>query len=97
MTAFFGVVIGIGWAFSYILDAQGILYIAIIFALVMNVGAYWYSDKLVIATAGAHEADNVQFLELHRVVEKLGDHGRATETARIYYFRSITECVCNRP
>ena len=71
MTAFFGVVIGIGWAFSYILDAQGILYIAIIFALVMNVGAYWYSDKLVIATAGAHEADNVQFLELHRVVENL--------------------------
>ena len=71
MTAFFGVVIGIGWAFSYILDAQGILYIAIIFALVMNVGAYWYSDKLVIATAGAHEADSVQFLELHRVVENL--------------------------
>ena len=53
----FGVVIGIGFAFSYILDAQGILYIAVIFALVMNVGSYWYSDKLVIATTGAHEAD----------------------------------------
>ena len=71
MVAFFGVVIGIGFAFSYILDAQGILYIAVIFALVMNVGSYWYSDKLVIATAGAHEADSVQFLELHRVVENL--------------------------
>lgn len=71
MAAFFGVVVGLGWYFSYALGEPGILYAAVIFSIIMNVSAYWYSDKLVVATAGAHEADSVQFLELHRVVENL--------------------------
>lgn len=71
MTAFFGVVIAIGWFFSYLLETPAILYIAVIFSIVMNVGAYWYSDKLVLKMSGAHEADSVQFLELHRIVENL--------------------------
>lgn len=71
MTIFFGVVVGLGWFFSYALETPMILYAAVIFSIVMNVGAYWYSDKLVIVTAGAHEADSLQFLELHRAVENL--------------------------
>ena len=53
MTAFLIVVIFIGWAFSYILQAQGILYFAVIFAVFMNVFSYWYSDKIVLKISGA--------------------------------------------
>jgi len=71
MTAFFFVVMGLGWFFSYALDTPVILYIAVLFSIVMNVGAYWYSDKLVLKMSGAKEADPVEFLELHRIVENL--------------------------
>ena len=71
MTAFFVVVMGLGWFFSYALETPIILYVAVIFSIVMNIGAYWYSDKLVLKMSGAHEADPVQFLELHRIVENL--------------------------
>jgi heat shock protein HtpX len=65
------IVIGIGWAVSYVFDNQGILFIAVILALVMNVTSYWFSDKIVVKMAGAHPADERQFSELHNIVENL--------------------------
>src|SRR6185295_9307155 len=44
---------------------------AVVFALVMNVGSYWFSDKIVIAMAGAHVADPAQYPDLNNVVENL--------------------------
>jgi heat shock protein HtpX len=37
----------------------------------MNIGAYWLSDKVAIASAGAKPADPARYLELHRIVENL--------------------------
>lgn len=71
MISFFIVVIGLGWAFSYVFENQSILYVAVGFSLVMNVGSFWYSDKLALATSGAKPADEAQFQELHRIVENL--------------------------
>jgi len=71
MAGFFGVVIGIGWAVSYYFNNPGILSIAVIFALVMNVSAYWWSDKIVVATAGAHPAKDSEYPDLHNIVENL--------------------------
>ncbi len=71
MAGFLGVVVGIGWAISYYFNNPGILVFAVIFAGVMNVGAYWRSDKVVVAMAGAHPADPGTYPELHRVVENL--------------------------
>ncbi|MEK7081432.1 MAG: M48 family metallopeptidase [Patescibacteria group bacterium] len=71
MALFFGAVVGLGWFFSYALNAPGILYAAVIFSVAMNVASYWYSDKLVLKMSGATEADSVKYLELHRVVENL--------------------------
>lgn len=71
MAIFFSIVIGIGWAVSYYYQNPGILFFAVIFAVVMNVSSYWFSDTIVIAMAGAKKADGPQYLELNRTVENL--------------------------
>jgi heat shock protein HtpX len=71
MALFFTIVIGIGWAVSYVFNNQAILFFAVIFAIVMNVGSYWFSHKLVVAMAGAKPASEAEYPELHNMVENL--------------------------
>ncbi len=73
MIVFFGVVVGIAWVFSYVLDSYAIFLGAMIFSLVMNVGSYWFSDKIVLGISGAHELDQSQpeAREIYRLVENL--------------------------
>lgn len=71
MAAFFGVVMAIGWAVSYYYQSPGILYFAVFFAIAMNITSYWFSDKIVVSMAGAHEALEAQYPELHNIVENL--------------------------
>lgn len=71
MGVFFALVIGVGFAMSQYYGNSGILYIAVAFSLVMNVSAYWFSDKVAIASAGAKPADEKEYIELHRIVENL--------------------------
>ncbi|MDP3965658.1 MAG: M48 family metalloprotease [bacterium] len=71
MSAFFLLVMLVGWAISWYMQSPGILWVAVIFALVMNISAYWFSDKVALASSGAKEADSVQYLELHRILENL--------------------------
>jgi heat shock protein HtpX len=71
MAIFLVVVIGIGWAVSYYYQNPGILVFAVIFALVMNVGSYWWSDKLVIAMSRAKLADGPEYEDLNHIVENL--------------------------
>ncbi len=71
MTMFFVLVIALGYATSYIMGSPAFLYGAIILALVMNVGSYWFSDKLVIKMTGAVPATKATHPELWNVVENL--------------------------
>jgi heat shock protein HtpX len=71
MLTFFFVVVGLGWAFSYILGDSTILVFAVIFSLVMNGASFWYSDKIALSASGAKPADEREFQELHRIVENL--------------------------
>ncbi len=71
MTAFLAFVIAVGWFASYYYNSTAILYVAVGIALVMNIWAYWFSDKTAIAQARAYPADENQYRELHRVVENL--------------------------
>ncbi|HVU79878.1 MAG TPA: M48 family metalloprotease [Candidatus Paceibacterota bacterium] len=71
MTVFFFAVIAIGWAVSYYFNEPGLLIIAVIFAIVMNITSYWFSDKIVVSMAGAREAADTEFPDLHNVVENL--------------------------
>lgn len=68
---FLCVVVGVGWAVSWYFNNPGILIIAVIFALVMNVTSYWFSDKIVVKMAGAHPAGEADFPDLHNLVENL--------------------------
>ena len=54
-----------------ILGGRQGLYIAFVFALVMNVGAYWFSDKMVLKMYRAQEVSRAQAPELYDVVESL--------------------------
>ncbi|OGG77801.1 zinc metalloprotease HtpX [Candidatus Kaiserbacteria bacterium RIFCSPLOWO2_01_FULL_54_24] len=71
MTGFLVIVIALGWVVSQVYGNVGILYAAVAFSLVMNVTAYWFSDKIALSSTGAKEADAKQYLEVHRILENL--------------------------
>jgi heat shock protein HtpX len=71
MTAFLLVVIGLGYGVAYIMGDPSILYIAVIFAVVMNVGSYWFSDKLVIKMTGAQPVTKASHPVFWNTVENL--------------------------
>lgn len=71
MTAFLVLVITVGYAVSWYMGSSAFLYGAIIFALLMNVGSYWFSDKIVLSMTGAREATRAEFPDLWNVVENL--------------------------
>lgn len=71
MTMFFVLVIALGYGIAWYLGNPFILYIAVAIALIMNVGAYWKSDKLVLRMTGAQPADPDTHRELINIVENL--------------------------
>ena len=71
MTAFFGIVIGVGWVFAQAYGNPGILYIAVFFSVFMNVASYWFSDKLVLAMHRAKPVEMKEHPELYRILENL--------------------------
>lgn len=71
MTGFFIFVIFVGFVFSQVFARSEILYIAFIFALVMNFVSYWYSDKIVLAMYRAKQIEKRDNPEVYRIVENL--------------------------
>ena len=71
MALFLVIVIAIGWFISWYFDSTIILYIAVAFAVLMNIFSYWYSAKITLSLAGAKPASREQFPELYTVVENL--------------------------
>lgn len=65
-----GIIIVLGGAMG---GKTGIM-IALILALVMNVGSYWYSDKIVLSMYGAQEVSPQDAPMLHAMVEELAAH-----------------------
>jgi heat shock protein HtpX len=71
LTAFFVLIIAIGFVFSEVYGNVDILYFAIIISLFMNVGSYWWSDKIVLSMVHARRIVKSDNPELWNVVENL--------------------------
>ncbi|MBI2669685.1 MAG: M48 family metallopeptidase [Candidatus Yanofskybacteria bacterium] len=71
ITVFLILVIGLGWLISYAMQSPGILYFAVGLALVMNLVAYWHSDKIALSMSGAKPIKREENLYLYRIVENL--------------------------
>lgn len=71
MALFLVFVIAIGYGVAWYMDNPFILYIAVAFAIIMNIGSYWFSDKLVVAMTGAKPIQERDYPELWNVVENL--------------------------
>ncbi len=64
-------VIGLGWFISFLLETQVIVWVAVIFAVLINFFAYWYSDKIVLKMSGAKPIEKSDNPELYRILENL--------------------------
>ncbi len=71
MGVFLAIVVAIGYFLSYYYQSPAIMYVAIVFALIMNITSYWYSDKIVTKLAGATLAERAQYFDLYTTVENL--------------------------
>ncbi|NCN52336.1 M48 family metalloprotease [Candidatus Parcubacteria bacterium] len=71
MTVFLIIVIAIGYFIAWYIGNPFILYIAVAFAIIMNVTSYWFSDTIVVKMTGAKPIDRDTHRELWNVVENL--------------------------
>lgn len=71
ITFFLVFIILLGWLFSYLLDSNFILYIAVIISITTSVSSYWFSDKIVLASTHAEPIKKEDSPELYRIVENL--------------------------
>lgn len=71
MGLFLIVIAGLGYFISLYYNNPGILYIAIIFSLFMNVASFWWSDKIVLSISKARPASRQEFFDLYTVTENL--------------------------
>lgn len=71
LTGFFIFVIGVGFVFAQAYGNPSFLYIAVAISLLMNVGSYWYSDKLVLSMVHAQPVTREEHPKLWNIVENL--------------------------
>src|SRR5438046_8731558 len=58
------------WVGQALGGAQGLV-VALVFAAVMNLGSYWFSDRIVLRMYGAQELQPEQAPELYGIVREL--------------------------
>ena len=71
LTSFLVIVIGVGYVFATALRSPGILPFAVLFAVLMSFGSYWWSDTIVLSMSDARQIDFEDDKELFRIVENL--------------------------
>lgn len=71
MTLFFLFTIAIGSLLSFIFEAPIVAYGFGIFAIISNIAAYWFSDKIALAQTKAKPVEKDDYPELFAMVESL--------------------------
>ena len=56
-----------------LLFGEGGMLIALVLSFVMNISAYWFSDKIALKMAGARPVGPAEAPELHRIVARLAE------------------------
>lgn len=87
LTLFLLLVIGFGWIVSTILGSPIILVFVVVISVVMSIGSYWYSDKIVLKLSKAKLIEKKDNPELYRIVENLAITA-GLPTPRIYIINS---------
>ncbi|OGN04426.1 MAG: zinc metalloprotease HtpX [Candidatus Yanofskybacteria bacterium RIFCSPHIGHO2_01_FULL_44_17] len=87
ITVFLVLIVGLGWLISYAMRAPEILYLAVGLAFIMNLVAYWNSDKIALSMSAAKPVKREQNLYLHRMIENLAITA-GLPTPRIYLIDS---------
>jgi heat shock protein HtpX len=86
-TLLLGLLTGLILWFGGYAGGQGGIMIAFIFAMMMNLGAYWFSDKIVLSMYRAREVDPGQAPGLYRMVERLSQKA-GLPTPRVFVMPS---------
>ena len=71
ITGFLVLIIALGWAFSQYFQSPALLPFAVILSIVMSVGSYYYSDKIVLGMSKAKPIARADDPDLYRSVENL--------------------------
>lgn len=71
MSVFLAVVIAIGYFVAYYYGNPLYLYIAIGFAVFMNIYSYWFSDRQVLRMTGSRLATREEFFDFYTITENL--------------------------
>jgi heat shock protein HtpX len=71
MTAFFGLMIAIGFVMSIIFDNGLILIVVSLFAIGTSIWSYWFSDKMVLKMTNAKEVSRENLKDLYEIVDNL--------------------------
>src|ERR671928_2187775 len=72
LAALTGLFIVVGGA----LGGRGGMVIAFLFAIIVNLGAYWFSGDIALRMAGAREVSPEEAPELHQLVDELATYAR---------------------
>jgi heat shock protein HtpX len=70
-------------ALGYLFAGQAGLVLALVFAGAINIGSYWFSDRLALKMAGAREVTPEQEPRLHAIVEEVASMARLPKP-RVY-------------
>ncbi len=71
MAGFLAIVLAIGYAVSWYYQSPGLLYVAMAFAVFMNVWSFWFSDKQVLTMTGARPALREEYFDFYTVTENM--------------------------
>src|SRR4051812_32239860 len=83
ITFFLVLIMGLGWVFAQQFQSPGLLPLAVTLSVIMSLGSYFYSDKIVLAMSKAKEIKRSDDEELYRTVENLAI-GAGLPTPKIY-------------
>ena len=88
-TFFLALLTGLFIVVGSLIGGQSGATVAFVIALVMNFGAYWFSDKIVLRMYGAKQVSEAEAPDLHRVVRNLATRAQLP-MPKVYLIESET-------